>query len=35
MQSTALIAFVILSLFQAAVAQRKLFNFNNNKHLEG
>jgi hypothetical protein len=35
MQSTTLIAFVVLSLFQAAVSKRKLLNFNNKKHLEG
>ena len=32
MQSTTLLAFVVLSLFQVTVAKRKSFNINNNKN---
>jgi hypothetical protein len=34
MQSTTLFVFMVLALLQAAVAMRKLCNFNDSKHFE-
>ncbi len=34
MQLTAVLVFVVLSLVQVAVVKRKLFNFNNNNHVD-